>query len=436
MDRADLEKELERLLPTSRETIESRLEPEEADVAFSRLRRAMMIGARRPDEFAACCYVAGEICSACNSRDYRHTAAIFYGMAATFEGKAVAFAALHAAAVMNLKYASKFETWMAASLDYLARPKVESCGPAEGPPDLLAGLFRKRAAAHSLTCARTFVERGLGRDKTLDAVARLATLSLPALPKMTVSQLRDLYTHVHEDGLSAELSAEERQKLAVYICWGEFLLGGFEVGVAAALAHAERLNIDAETLTEFRASFELVDRSIPRVAEEDEEIALVSDTDEPMAEDPVAEPCHAPQQPAPSTAWQGPPRRLRFEYIYRIEPQYTLEWEAASGLLTFSSSVHGVASAQLVVGEEMWRDFWKLLQQAKVWEWQDNYELAFEDGYQWSLELEQGGLTLNSQGSNANPGDETAKAPFRLLLRALETLSRYAVPMIHDLPDH
>ena len=436
MDRADLEKELERLLPTSRETIESRLEPEEADVAFSRLRRAMMIGARRPDEFAACCYVAGEICSACKSRDYRLLAGIFYAMAASIEGKAAAFAALHAAAVMQLKYASEFETSMAAGLDRLARMKVESRVPSEGPPDLLAGLFRKRAASYGFACVRTFTERGSFRNKPWDADARLATLSLPVMPKLTLPQLRDLYTHLHEDGLSAELSAEERQKLAVYICWGEFLLGGFEIGVAAALVHAERLNIDAETLTEFRAAFELVDRSVPRVGEEDEEIALVSDTDEAMAEDPVAEPCHAPQQTAPSTAWQGPPRRLRFEYTYRIEPQYTLEWDAASGLLTFSSSVHGVASAQLVVGAEMWREFWKLLQQAKVWEWQDNYELAFEDGYQWSLELEQGALTLNSQGSNANPGDETAKAPFRLLLRALETLSRYAVPMTHDLPDH
>ena len=132
----------------------------------------------------------------------------------------------------------------------------------------------------------------------------------------------------------------------------------------------------------------------------------------------------------------GPPRRLRFEYTYRIEPQYTLEWDAQSGLLVFSSSVHGVASAQLVVGEDKWHEFWKLLQLAKVWEWQDNYELAFEDGYQWSLELEQGALTINSEGFNANPGDETARAPFRLLLRALETLSRYAVPMTHDLPDH
>ena len=104
--------------------------------------------------------------------------------------------------------------------------------------------------------------------------------------------------------------------------------------------------------------------------------------------------------------------------------------------LAFSSSVHGVASAQLVVGEDKWHEFWKLLQLAKVWEWQDNYELAFEDGYQWSLELEQGALKINSKGSNANPGDETARAPFRLLLRALETLSRYAVPMTRDLPDH
>lgn len=436
MDRADLEKELERLLPTSRETIESRLEPEEADVAFSRLRRAMMIGARRPDEFAACCYVAGEICSACKSRDHRLLAGIFYAMAASIEGKAAAFAALHAAAIMHLKYASQFETSMAAGLDRLARMKVESRAPSDGPSDLMAGLFRKRADAHSLTCARTFVERGLGRDKPWDADAKLATLALPALPKMTLAQLRELYAYLQEDGLSDELTPEERQKLAVYICWGEFLLGGFEVGVAAALAHAERLNIDAETLTEFRASFELVDRTIPRVAEEDEEIALVSDTDAAMAEDPVAEPCHAPPQTAPSTAWQGPPRRLRFEYTYRIEPQYTLEWEAGSGLLTFSSSVHGVASAQLVVGEDKWREFWKLLQQAKVWEWQDNYELHFEDGYQWSLELEQGALTLNSRGTNANPGDATPKAPFRLLLRALEALSRYAVPATYDLPDH
>jgi len=436
MDRADLENELERLVPTSRETIESRLEPEEADVAFSRLRRAMMTGARRPDEFAACCYVAGEICSACSAREYRPLASIFSAMAASIEGKVAAFAALHAAAILHLKYASEFESSMAAGMDRLARTKVEARDSSGGPPDLLAGLFRKRATSYGSACVRTFTERGSFRDKPWDADARLATLSLPVLPKMTVPQLRDLYAHFHEDGLSAELSAGERQKLAVYICWGEFLYGGFEVGVASALEQAEHLNIDVETLMEFRTTFELVDRSVPRMAEEDEQIDLVSDTEPAAAQTPAAEPCHAPQQPAPDTVWQGAPRRLRFEYTYHVEPQYTLEWDAASGLLAFSSSVHGVASAQLVVGEEMWRDFWKLLQQAKVWEWQDNYELAFEDGYQWSLELEQGALTLNSQGSNTNPGDATAKAPFRLLLRALEALSRYEVPMTFDRDEH
>jgi hypothetical protein len=436
MDRAYLEKELNRLLPTSRDTIESRLEPEAVDVAFSRLRRAMMTGASSPDEFAACCYVAGEICSACNAREYRLLAGIFYAMASTIEGKAAAFAALHAASVMHLKYASEFETSMAVSLDRLARMKVEAHGPEEGPPDLMADLFRKRAISYGFACVRTFAERGSFRDKSWDTDAKLANLSIPALAKLTLPQLRELYGQLHEDGLSVALSSEERQKLAVYICWGEFLLSGFEVGVAASLEHAELLNIDVETLAEFRAAFELMDRSTPRVVEEDEEIALISDLTEAIAQPSLSPPCGMPSQPGASTAWQGPPRRLRFEYTYRIEPQYALEWDAQSGLMTFSSSVHGVASAQLVVSEDKWREFWKLLQQSKVWEWQDNYELAFEDGYQWSLELEQGALTINTQGSNANPGDGTAKAPFRLLLRALETLSRYAVPMTHDRDDH
>lgn len=434
MERAVLEMELDRLLPTSRETIESRLEPEEADVAFGRLRRAMMTGARRPDEFAACCYVAGEICSACNSREYRLLASIFYAMAASIEGEAASFAALHAAAVLHLKYASEFETSMAAGLDRLARVKAESWGPADRPPDLLTELFHKRAVSYGSACVRTFTERGSFRDKPWDADARLATLSLPVLSKMTLPQLRDLYAYLQEDGLSVELTPEERQKLAVYICWGEFLHGGFEVGVAAALEQAERLNMDAETLTEFRAAFELVDRAVPRVAEQDEEITLVSDMEDSTAEPLAAELCRATQHPVPSTAWKGPPRRLRFEYAHRSEPQYVLEWDAASGLLAFSSSLHGVVSAQLVLGDDVWREFWKLLQQAKVWEWHDNYESASEDGYMWSLELEQGALTLNSRGSNANPGVETAKAPFRLLFRALETLTRYALPMVQDLP--
>ena len=433
MDRAELEDKLCLLLPTKAEIFESRLEEEETKRALGRLRAAMMAGSRRPDELAACCYVAGEICSACSSTDHRHLAGVFYAMAVSFHGQAASVAALNAAAIMYLKYDRPFETWLAAGLASLA----EATEMEEDKAVMLGASLRKRRDFYGRSRELTFGERRCYQLKLSFETKSLAELSLPPLSEVTLPELREFYAFFKDDGVPSTLTAEDRARLAIYIFWGEFHLVGFEVGLASALERMNELALVEESLLEFRSAYELMDRSESPVPDaEDEPFGSDGPEEEVIGGGPIIDPCFPPERPVRPTAWQGPPRRLRFEYTYRIEPQYTLEWDAQSGLLAFSSSVHGVASAQLVVGEDKWHEFWKLLQQAKVWEWQDNYELAFEDGYQWSLELEQGALTLNSQGSNANPGDETAKAPFRLLLRALETLSRYAVPMTHDLPDH
>jgi hypothetical protein len=393
----------------------------------------MMAGSRRPDELAACCYVAGEICSACSSTDYRHLAGVFYAMAATFHGQAASVAALNAAAIMYLKYDCPFETWLAAGLASLA----EAAEMEEDKAVMLGASLRKRRDFYGRSRDLTFGERRCYQLKLSFETKSLAELSLPPLSEITLPELRQYYAFFKDDGVPSTLTAEDRARLAVYIFWGEFHLIGFEVGLASALERKGELALAEEPLLEFRSAYELMDWSeSPAPDEEDAPILADGPDEDGVTEGPIVDYTFPPERPLRPPVWIGPPQRLRFEYTYRIEPQYSLEWDVQSGLLAFSSSVHGVASAQLIVDPEKWGEFWKLIKQARPWEWQASYEMPFEDGYQWTLELAQGAMTISAEGSNSNPGDETARAPFSQLLKAVEVLTRYAVPMVRARDDH
>ena len=346
-------------------------------------------------------------------------------------------AAMHAASVMYLKYAKEFETWLAAGLVEMAKNAENLQEQAKESEHLWASSLIKRGDYYAKSCDLTFEERRLPGQKLMAARFSLGDLSLPPLPQLTLAELQDLHTHFDEAGVPYNLTQEERVRLAVYVCWGQFYLAGYESGLAAALEHAERLNLEPALIKEFRVSFELMDRSEPPANyEEDEPILSDEDDEETIIEGPIVDRCRPPDRPIQPPVWMGPPLRLRFEYTYRIEPQYSLEWDTQSGLLAFSSSVHGVASARLIVDGEKWGEFWKLIRQARPWEWEANYEMPFEDGYQWTLELTQGAMSLSTHGSNSNPGDETARAPFSQLLKAMEVLTRYAVPMVRARDDH
>ncbi len=431
MNRIELEDMLYQLLPLKAQVVESRINEARTEERIVRLRQVMMESPRRTDELGACCYVAGEIDSACAAIDRRFQAGIFYGMAASLEGQLAGQAALDAATIMYMKYDRPFETWLAACLARIA----DNFEVGAGHTALLASRLRKRSDFYARSRELTFsVRRDYPFSLSMETKG-LAEVTLPPLASLKLPELRELHAYFADDGVPSGLTAEDRRKLAVYVCWGEFILAGFEAGLSSALDRAALLSLHEPVLREFRTAYELMDCSTSPQPEED--LSPYEKVGEAPPEVRSSdETCYPPERTSRRIVWQGPPRRLHFEYAYRIEPQYTVDWDGESGLLVFSSSVHGVASAKLVVGEEMWREFWKFLQQAKVWEWQDNYELTCEDGYHWSFELEQGAMTINSQGSNANPGHETAKGPFRLLLRALENLSRYAVPMTYDRPDH
>lgn len=417
--------------------MESKLMRLEADDAIERLCRTMMLGARRLDELSFASLVCGEICSACNASEYRRPAGIFYGLAASFQGQTASAAALHAASVMYLKYAQEFETWLAAGLAEMAKNAASQQPQATDTEQLWSSSISKRGDYYAKSRELTFEARRLNGQQALASRFSLGGLSLPPLPQLTPAELDGLHAHFDDGGLPYNLTQEERVRLAVYVCWAQFCFAGYEAGIGAALEHAERLNLEPALIREFRAAFELMDRSEPPlIDDEDEPIPFEEDDEEAVIKTPIVGLNFPPERPVRPAVWVGPPQRLRFKYTYRIEPQYLLEWDIQSGLLTFSSSVHGVASAQLIVDDVKWAEFWKLIRQARPWEWEASYEMPFEDGYQWTLELTQGAMTVCTEGSNSNPGGETARAPFSQLLKAMEVLTRYAVPMVRVRDDH
>lgn len=437
MDRLKYGRLLEGLWPRRKEVMESKLSQLEADDAIERLCKSTMLGARRLDELTFASLVCAEICSACDVPEYRRPAGIYYGLAASFQGQIAATAALHAASVMYLKYAQEFETWLAAGLAEMAKTLDNQQAQATHAEHLWSSSISKRGDYYSKSRELTFEERRLNGRPALASRFSLGGLSLPPLPQLTMAELEGLHAHFDDAGLPYNLTKEERERLAVYVCWGQFCFAGHEAGIGAALEHAERLSLEPALIRELRAAFELMDRSEPpAVEDEDEPLPSEGDDEEGILDRPVEDLCLPPDRPVRPRAWVGPPQRLRFEYTYRIEPQYSLEWDAQSGLLAFSSSVHGVASAQLIVDSLKWDEFWKLIRQARPWEWEASDEMPFEDGYQWTLELTQGAMSLSTQGSNSNPGDETARAPFSQLLKAMEALSRYPVPMARVRDDH
>lgn len=60
--------------------------------------------------------------------------------------------------------------------------------------------------------------------------------------------------------------------------------------------------------------------------------------------------------------------------------------------------------------KEAWTNFWKSMDQVKVWEWKSRYDNPkVRDGLAWSLEIQRGDRKVVSGGSNGYPGSGNAK---------------------------
>jgi hypothetical protein len=89
---------------------------------------------------------------------------------------------------------------------------------------------------------------------------------------------------------------------------------------------------------------------------------------------------------------------------------------------------NAVADSVVVVPTtEAWAEFWAAAETAGVHNWRSRYHAHVMDGVGWTLRLEAGGRTLESQGSNAFPDrhgreHEVETDAFRAFLDALGAL--------------
>jgi hypothetical protein len=96
---------------------------------------------------------------------------------------------------------------------------------------------------------------------------------------------------------------------------------------------------------------------------------------------------------------------------------YSLELKG--GTLTYTVSERGqtnVRHATITPTEAAWREFRKALDEAKVWQWRNDYPRAgVVDGTQWLFEISYSDRTLKSRGDNNYPdadGKPTGRPEF------------------------
>jgi hypothetical protein len=88
-------------------------------------------------------------------------------------------------------------------------------------------------------------------------------------------------------------------------------------------------------------------------------------------------------------------------------------------------------ATELIPSPEAWERFWRAVEIATVWQWENRYEnLDILDGTQWSLKLKHQGRTLSCYGSNAYPGSDQPNYPemchFGQFVQALRELTGQA----------
>ena len=108
------------------------------------------------------------------------------------------------------------------------------------------------------------------------------------------------------------------------------------------------------------------------------------------------------------------PEKLKFYIGGHFGFSYSVEWDGEALLYTVwqSSERIGPTVRRIVTAEAAWRKFWKRMDAAKVWQWEECYQSYALDGTQWRVELRrsgQAGKTLISSGNNAYPAEEATQ---------------------------
>ncbi len=148
---------------------------------------------------------------------------------------------------------------------------------------------------------------------------------------------------------------------------------------------------------------------------------------------------YPPRQP--ELSWLGPPPAIAPESLNMSTTQlqfsiggYTgtcheVEWK--QGKLWYrraNGAYQWQADVAITPTEEQWTNFWRAMETAGVWSWQESYDnLTMLDGTQWSLKLKYRERRVRCEGSNAYPGSAdhyySPTGEFAHFLKALRTLT-------------
>lgn len=107
---------------------------------------------------------------------------------------------------------------------------------------------------------------------------------------------------------------------------------------------------------------------------------------------------------------------------------YGIRWEQGTLIYEhFSDGYEKKETVKLHPSTRKWKNFWTTLEKIGVWQWQELYEdQHVVDGTNWSVEIEIGGRSLSSGGSNAFPSaqnESRGQPPFDRFCHAVSLLA-------------
>ena len=123
-----------------------------------------------------------------------------------------------------------------------------------------------------------------------------------------------------------------------------------------------------------------------------------------------------------------PPDSLHFEITGFFNESHEVEWRHGCLWYTWAKNPGmSPVETKLAPPPQAWERFWRAVEAAGVWQWQEKYVSDICDGTQWSLELKLGDRHVYCYGSNAYPGvadaDYSRSVQFNQWLRAVRALT-------------
>ncbi len=121
------------------------------------------------------------------------------------------------------------------------------------------------------------------------------------------------------------------------------------------------------------------------------------------------------------------PKHLKVFVGGYTEPSFGVRWD--DGTLFYDRSDHGyelVETVSLQPDDKEWEKFWSKLDEIGIWEWNPEYSNPdIMDGTNWSVEINRGDQSVDSQGSNCFPGNcsEDDSGPFGQFCEAVSKLA-------------